>query len=158
MAVSKLSSVWDLMGKFAPVTAGMKLDVRKTTKLTLGWTDPMPDVMRNKWLENFWTLEGLRGIKFSRARMPVDAVDEKLRMITLVDAADDMIMVGIWVGFLRKNGSWSCQHLIGRCFLTDENGTIPKSELQALTGGANLQCIVRKALSDWVTLSIVAGD
>ena len=158
MAVSKLASVWDLMGKFAPVTAGMKLDVRKTTKLTLGWTDPMPDVMRDKWLDNFWKLEGLRGIKFSRARMPLDAVDDKLRMITLVDAADDMIMVGIWVGFLRKDGTWSCQHLIGRCFLTDENGTIPKSELQALTGGANLQCIVRKALGDWVLVSIVAGD
>ena len=158
MAVSKLASVWDLTGKFAPLLAGMKLDVRKTTKQTLGWTDPMPDTMRSRWLDNFWKLESLKGIKFSRARMPSDAVDEKLRMITLVDAADDMMMVGIWVGFLRKDGTWSCQHLIGRCFLTDENGTIPKHELQALTGGANLQCIVKKALGDWVSMSIVAGD
>ena len=158
MAVSKLASVWDLMGKFAPLLGAMKLDVRKTTKMTLGWTDPMPDILRTKWLDNLWMIEQLKGIKFSRARMPVDAVNTKLRMLTLVDAAEDLIMVGIWVGFLRKDGTWSNQHLIGRSFITDENGTIPKHELQALTGGANLQSIVKKALGDWVTTSIVAGD
>ena len=156
--VSKVASVWDLLGKFSPILGSLKLDIRKTTKATTGWTDPMPEILRNKWVENLWKIEGLRGIKFCRARMPLDAVEDKLRMITLVDAAEDLMMIGVWVGFLRKNGLYSCQHLIGRCLLTDENGTIPKHELQALTGGANLQCVVKKALGDWVTSSIVAGD
>ena len=137
---------------------GLKLDIRKTMKLTEGWADPMPDLMRNKWVDNMWKIEGLRGIKFSRARMPVDAVEEKLRTITLVDAAEELIMIGLWVGFLRRNGTWSNQHLIGRCLLADENSTIPKNELQGLTGGANLHCIVKWALGDWVSSFIVAGD
>ena len=158
MAVSKVASVWDLLGKYAPIMGGLKLDIRKTMKLTEGWTDPMPEIMRSKWVENLWKIEGLKGIRFCRAHMPIDAVEEKLRTITLVDAAEELVMIGVWVGFLRKNGSWSNQHLIGRCLLADENSTIPKNELQGLTGGANLHCIVKKSLGDWVSSSIVAGD
>ena len=73
-----------------------------------------------------------------------------MRMITAVDAAMEVVMVGVWVGFRRKNGEWSNQHLIGRALLTKDESTIPKSELQGLTAGANLQWVVRQALNDWV--------
>ena len=108
----------------------------------------MSDDIRSKWMENFWKVEQLKGIKFTRARMPLDAVDNQMRMITLVDAAMGMIMVGTWVGFKRKDNSWSCQHLIGRPLLAKEDSTIPKNELQGLTAGSNLQWIVRQALQD----------
>ena len=62
------------------------------------------------------------------------------------------------MGFRRRNGEWSCQHLIGRSLLAKDDSTIPKNELQGLTAGANLQWVVRQALSDWVCSSIVAGD
>ena len=53
---------------------------------------------------------------------------------------------------------WSCQHIIGRALLADEKGTIPKKELSALCGGANLTWVVKKALSDWIESSIVVAD
>ena len=42
--------------------------------------------------------------------------------------------------------------------LAKEDSTIPKNELQGLTVGSNLQWIVRKALQDWVSSYILAGD
>ena len=81
---SKMASLYDLLGKFSPVLAGLKLDLRKVVKVTEGWDDPMPTELRNKWLENFWRYEQLRGIEFSRARMPLDALDKKMRLITPV--------------------------------------------------------------------------
>ena len=107
---------------------------------------------------NFWKIEQLKGIKFSRARMPLDAINRQMRMITLVDAAMNIIMIGVWVGFKRKDGSWSCQHLIGRPLLAKNESTIPKNEMQALTAGSNLQWVVQQALQDWVYSSLVAGD
>ena len=107
MAVSKVASVWDLLGKFAPMMGDLKLAIRKTMKLTEGWSDAMPDNMRSKWAGNLWKIEGLKGIKFCRARMPTDAVEENLRRITLVDAAEELIMIGLWVGFIRIDGTWS---------------------------------------------------
>ena len=155
---SKVAALYDLMGKFAPVLAGLKLDLRIVNKVTEGWDDPVPDDLRNKWIQNFWTMEKLRGIKFNRARMPGDAVDERMRIITAVDAAENILMMGVWGGFRRNNGMWSCQHIIGRALLADEEGTIPKKELSALCGGANLTWVVKKALSDWIESSIVVAD
>ena len=118
----------------------------------------MPSGVRNKWLENFWKFEQLRGIKFSRARMPHDALDQKMRLITSVDAAMEILMVGVWSGFRRPGGVWSCQLLIGRTLLADEDSTIPRNELQSLCGGANLSWVVKKALGSWVESSVLAGD
>ena len=68
--VSRLAAAFDLRGFLAPIMGALRLDTRKTCKLVLGWDDPMPEVMRNKWMQNFWMLEELRGLCFNRAMMP----------------------------------------------------------------------------------------
>ena len=64
-------------------------------------------------------------------------------------------MVGVWIGFPLLGGGWSCQHLIGRSALTEENSTIPKNELQALTSGSNLGWT---ALDGWIKEKVVGAD
>ena len=155
---SKVAAIFDLLGKLSPVLAGLKSDLREVVRLTAGWDDPVSDEIRYKWIKNFWKMEQMRGIRFSRARMPSDAINTNMRIITVVDAALSIVMVGIWAGFMRSNGQWSCQHLIGRPMLAKEDSTIPKNELQGLTAGANLQWLVRQSLSDWISSSILAGD
>ena len=90
--------------------------------------------------------------------MSRDAVTTKMRLITCVDAAEEAIVVGVWAGFLKVDGNYSCQHVISRTILTSEDSTIPKSELEALTGGSNLCWLVRKWLVDWVESYILVGD
>ena len=118
----------------------------------------MPDPLRNKFVEHFWRLEKLRGIKFSRPRMPVDAVDRKMRIITAVDAANSVKIIGVWGMFRRKNGKFSCQHIISRSVLANEDSSIPKEELEALMIGSNLMCVVRMALGNWISEDILIGD
>ena len=100
----------------------------------------------------------MKGIKFSRARMPTDAIDDKLRLIGAVDAASNLKIAGVWAGFRRRNGEYSCQLLIGRSLLSSEDSTIPKEELEALTAGSNLLWICRMALSGWVDEYLLVGD
>ena len=88
--------------------------------------------------------------------MPRTALNTRMRLITLVDGAKNMIMIVTYCGFRVKDGGWSNQQLIGRSALA--NGTIPRNELQALNGGSNLSWIIRKGLSDWVESSILASD
>ena len=118
----------------------------------------MPADLRQCWIKHFWQWEQLRGLQFNRSVMPEDAIDQKMRLIVAVDAAEEAIEIGIWAGFLRKTGEYSCQHLISRAILTAENSSIPKSELEALTGGSNLCWLVRDWLSDWVDSYILVGD
>ena len=63
-AASKLASLWDILGKLAPIMTGLKLDLRETFQRTEGWDDPMPMDLRQKWCKNFWLIEQLRGLKF----------------------------------------------------------------------------------------------
>ena len=155
---SKYASIFDVLGKFGPILIAAKVDLRATFKRTEDWDCPMPADLRQRWIKHFWNWEQLRGIQFSRAIMPEDAICHKMRLTTAVDAAGEAIVVGVWAGFKRKGGEFSCQQLISRTILTKENSSIPKDELEALTGGSNLCWLVRKWLDDWVESYIVVGD
>ena len=96
IVASKLASIFDITGKFVPILIGLKVDLREVVQLTGTWDKPMASDLRNKWLENFWKLEQLRGMQFHRAVMPENAVDTKMRLITSVDAALDTYMVEIY--------------------------------------------------------------
>ena len=156
MIVSKRASLYDSLGKLEPIKGKLKLDERQVVQLTDGWDDVVSPEVRNKWVRNFLLMEQMRGIKFSRARMPTTAVDTRMRLITMVDAALELIMMVTYCGFRLDDGSWSCQQLIGRSALA--SASIPRNELSAASGGSNLACVVRKALPDWVESSILASD
>ena len=155
---SKLASIFDPRAKLAPVLASAKYILRQTNAQTVGWDDPMPANLRFKWVETFWRYEQLRALQFSRPIMPIDAKNTKMRLMCGADAAEPMIMVGAWGGFERTNGDWSCQHLLGRNIMADQNSTIPKLELEGLCGASNMNWIIRRALHDWVASDIVFGD
>ena len=57
-----------------------------------------------------------------------------------------------------QEGGYSNQLMIGRGLLPNEDSTIPKRELEALTAGSNLAWIVRSALANWVEDYIVCSD
>ena len=156
MIVSKRASIYEALGKLEPIKAKLKIDEREAVSLTSDWDDAVPTTVRNKWLHNFLLIEKLRGLRFTRARIPINALDTKMRLITLVDAAEQIVNVVAYCGFRLKGGGYSNQHLIGRSVLG--TSTIPRNELQGLTGGSNLSCIIRKALYDWIESSILAGD
>ena len=158
MIFSKNASLFDITGKFAPIAAGLKIDLRAAVKVTKLWTDSVPEELRSKWVSNFWRLETLRGLKFQRARMPHNAVDTKMDLIIAADMAKEIKMVGAWGRFRLDTGDFSCQLVMGKSLLADEDGTIPKGELEALTMGSNLGWILRQSLEKWVDSYIVIGD
>ena len=158
MVSSKYASIFDTTGKLGPVLAEAKDILRDTIIATADWTSPMPEELRSKWVGQFQLWEKLRGLQFTRAVMPEDAVDCKLRLIVKCDFALKMLVVGAWGGFRKQSGGWSCQHILSRTLLSEKNTTIPKGELQSLTNASNMCWLLRKMLSDWVDDYIICGD
>ena len=72
VVTSKIASIYDVLGKYAPITIGLKADLRKVVLATQSWDEAMCIDLRNKWVENLWKVEQLRGIKFNHPRMPED--------------------------------------------------------------------------------------
>ena len=156
-AASKVASLWDLLGHLTPIMPKIKIDLRETFKQTSDWDSPMPLDLRQRWVSNFWLIEQLRGLKFTRAIMPAEAINSNMRLLTSVDAAKPSLIMGCWGGFKMRDGTWSNQLVLGRCLLS-KNESIPKSELDALCGGSNMSWVVRLALADWVTEDYLFGD
>ena len=159
MVVSKKASLFDVLGKLTPISARLSLDLRKVMKETNDWEDSVSPLLRERWVQNFFLMESLRGIKFSRARMPEDAVSPEMDLIIAGDTAKEFVKIcGVWGRFRLKNGNFSNQHLISRSLLGDEDSSIPKEELESLTMCSNLGWIVRQMLEKWVKDYIVISD
>lgn len=156
-AASKVASIWDLLGHLTPIMPQLKIDLRQTFQQTEGWDTAIPSDLRQKWVQNFWLLERLRGLKFVRAVMPPEAANTEMRLLTLVDAAKPALVMGSWGGFKLRDGSWSNQLVLGRCLLS-KNESIPKSELDALCGGSNMAWVIRLALKEWVHSDYLFSD
>ena len=158
MITSKFLSVFDVLGKLIPLTSRMKRDLRRMVKDTPSWDEAVTNEHRTSWVKNFWELERCRGLKFARPRMPVNAINSKMRLIVCVDAAPELVVIWAGVGFELSTGEWSSAYLVGRCLLAPVDSTIPKDELEALVAGSNLCWVVRNILSGWVDTYILAGD
>ena len=159
MVVSKKASLFDVLGKLTPISARLSLDLRKVMRDTEDWNDSVSPMLRERWVENFLLLEQLRGIKFSRARLPEDAISADMDLIIAGDTAKEFVKIcGVWARFKLKNGSFSNQHLIGRSLLGDDDSSIPKEELESLAMCSNLGWIVRQMLEKWVRDYIVISD
>ena len=156
--VSKFSSVYDPFGKFLPITSRMKVSMRRAVAETEIWDGILTAETRSIWVKNFWMLEKLRGMKFTRARVPVDALNHDLQLIAAVDASTELKIAGVWARFLRINGEYSSQLVIGRSLLSREDSSIPKEELEAASIGSNLLRVVRKALHDWLDDFFLISD
>ena len=157
--LSKKASLFDITGKFTPISSVLSYDLRKAMKETESWDEAVSDQLRSKWIGNFLMLEKLRGLKFCRAKMPANAKNSKMNLIIAGDSAKEFVKIcGVWARFELDDGSFSCQHLISRSLLGDEDSTLPKQELEALTMASNLGWIVRKMLEKWVDSYIVISD
>ena len=156
--VSKFSSLFDPLGKLVPITAAMKSHCRMAVKETTEWDGFISPELRDMWIRNFWQMHQMRGIQFSRARIPVDAANLDLELVAAVDASTELKVAGVWARFKRTNGEYSSQLIIGRSMLAKEDSSIPKEELEALTIGSNLLWIVRRALSNWVKDYMLLSD
>ena len=51
--VSRVSELFDPLGRVAPIPGGMKLDINELHKRRLDWDDPIPNDLKEVWAANF---------------------------------------------------------------------------------------------------------
>ena len=63
--VAKVAEVYDLLGKFTPVIAEMKLDLHELVQRKLSWDDVVPDNLRSIWMSHFEMIQEIKNVKCS---------------------------------------------------------------------------------------------
>ena len=146
--VSKVSEVYDLTGKITPIVSAMKLDLHELVKRKLDWDDCVPNDLKQIWFQNFDTLQELNSIRWKRAVVPIDAVDLKIETLDFGDASKNMSCSAIYARFKRKDGSFSCQLVLGRSKIVPEGTSQPRAELIAALLNTHSGKIVQRAFGD----------
>ena len=113
---------------------------------------------RALWLQNFEIMERTRSLIYVRCIKPADALRSSCRLWVLVDAAEWGMIVTVYVGWEKKDGSYSCSHLYGKGLLGPEALTLPQKELHILSVGADITGLLSVMLEEWVEEVLVAGD
>ena len=129
--VSKVAEIFDLTGKFTPLTCAMKIDLHELVQWKLQWDDIIPDELRSIWLNHFELIQEMKHIKFNRAIVPSDAANLDIETIGFGDASKSLLCVAIYARFLRKKGKYSSQLVLSRSKLIPDEMTMPRSELYA---------------------------
>ena len=139
--------VFDPLGLVTPITAGMKLDLHELCQLKLDWDDPVPEVLLEKWVANMEKIQALKGLAFQRTIIPADAADDKVELLVMTDASQNLGVVAVFGRVKRKNGQYSCQLIMGRSKLLT-GMTIPKAELKSAVAAATTASVVQRNFGD----------
>ena len=145
--LSKVAEIFDLTGMITPLTAAMKLDLRTLVERKLDWDDRITDDLRSIWLSHFDMINELKTVRFQRAVVPKAAVNLDINTLDFSDASKHLACVAIYVRFLLKCGSYSCQLIFARSKLIPEGMSIPRAELLAANMNAHTGEVVKRALS-----------
>ena len=94
--------------------ARFKLDLHELVTRKLQWDDEIPEELRKLWVENFDLMSKLGDVQFSRATVPSDAISLEMETIEAGDASSVMVCAAVYVRFKRKNGSYSCELVLGK--------------------------------------------
>ena len=69
--LSAIYSIYDPLGQLTPVTIGYKILLREVVRLKLGWDDPLPKELADKFKKKFRELVMAEDVVFPRSVKPV---------------------------------------------------------------------------------------
>ena len=154
----KVAEIFDLLGKFTPITAGLKLDLTELSKRNLKWDDEVPDDLKSVWNNNFELIQNLGDIKHKRVVVPRDAVNLELETIETADASEKLACAAIYGRFKLKSGGFSCQLLFAKSKIISQGMTIPRAELFAATLNASTRHVVYASLKKFIKKRVHLTD
>ena len=155
---ARVGEIFDLNGRFAPLVAEMKLDLRDLCLKKVDWKEMVPTELVPKWHSNFDTISELRNFTYKRCVVPEDAISLDIDTIEMGDASLQLACSAIYVRFKRKNGQYSCQLVFGRTKVLPEGMSIPRGELFAAVLTATTGHVVGLALRKYIKSRVCLTD
>ena len=158
ICAGKTAEVFDLIGLSLPITSNFKIDMHELHVSTYSWEDRLSEADREMWLSNFDMMSSLDTLRWKRAVIPPDAVSMEMELIGTGDASQKLAASACYVRFQKKDGSLSCQLILAKSSIVNNETTLPRAELQAATLNTHATEIVRRSLKEYVKNTIYVLD
>ena len=146
--LSTISSIFDPLGFVAPVLMAPKILLQQLCQLDLGWDDPIPQHLEERWMKWMEDLPKLQEFKIRRCYKPAEF--KKIVSCQAHYFADASETGYGAVGYLRmvdEEGKIHCSFLAGKARVAPlKSVTIPRLELTAATVAVRLNAQVTREL------------
>ena len=149
IVVSQMCSVFDPLGFLLPFTLRAKLLLRDTVKCDakLGWDDPLPSHIKDKWVSHFYDLFGTDILVFERTVKPASANGMPV-LIIFSDSSADAYGAVAYARWEVGSGKYESRIIMAKNRIaTSRQLSIPRLELC----GAIVSCRMRRIIEDEMT-------
>ena len=113
MVLSQVMKIYDPYGVICPFTLIGKILLRETWEIKVGWDDPLPDVLKNRWVLFLCSIYDLRKLRYPRSIKPQDAVGDPM-LILLSDASDKAYGVVAYARWNCEDGSFKSRFIVAK--------------------------------------------
>ena len=123
--------IYDPLGLISPFTLLAKLYLREMWSRKLGWDDPLPANICQRWSNFFAALFKLQRLCLKRCLKPVEAIGQPW-LIILSDGSDLAYGFAAYIRWKLENGRFWCRLIMAKCRIAPINKlSTPQMELNA---------------------------
>ena len=110
MILSQVNGIYDPMGLASPFTVKAKILMRRlwASEMKLGWDDPMPENLRDEWVEFFRELFEMEHIIFTRCLKPDKATGDPI-LVMFSDGSNDAYGTCAYARWALTDGGFGCR-------------------------------------------------
>ena len=131
VVLEQVMKIYDPLGLISPFTLLAKLYLRETWSRKLGWDDPLPADICQRWSNFFTALFKLQRLCLKRCLKPVEAIGQPW-LIILSDGSDLAYGFAAYIRWKLENGRFWCRLIMAKCRIAPINKlSTPQMELNA---------------------------
>ena len=136
MVASKAACFWDPAGLAEAWYLGVKHILRLSTEaVSRAWDDPLPEYLRDIWVQKFWEMIELSKVEFPRCAFPLGVTYTRLIIVSL----SDMGLIGKLQCFYSlkeiSEDNYHVQLIYSKSQLSDKR-SVPNQELDSLNSSS----------------------
>ena len=127
--LSQVMRIYDPLGILCPFTLLAKVYLRETWLRKLGWDEPLPPDLHEKWLVYFTRMYDMEKLKYDRCMRPSNACGDPW-LIVLSDGSDNAYGFVAYIRWQVKSGGFWCRFVLAKCRIAPANKvSTPQMEL-----------------------------
>ena len=131
VVLEQVMKIYDPLGLISPFTLLAKIYLRETWSRKLGWDDPLPADICQRWSNFFTALFKLQRLCLKRCLKPVEAIGQPW-LIILSDGSDLAYGFAAYIRWKLENGRFWCRLIMAKCRIAPINKlSTPQMELNA---------------------------
>ena len=145
LLTSIVNSFYDPCGLLSALTVQMKIPLRNlhSQELGLGWDDPVPENLKQQWVDILTRIKLAENVTFKRCIKPANAIGEPMLFIC-TDGSEDAMCATVHIRWNCDDDKVVCQLWTAKTRVTPlKTITVPRIEATAADIGICLSKTVR---------------